>query len=70
MDGRGRVFDNIFVERLWRTVKYEEVYLKDYGDLEAARQALKAEGATVETVAPLFGVSPSTLYRRLTRKSA
>ena len=30
MDGKGRVFDNIFVERLWRTVKYEEVYLKDY----------------------------------------
>jgi len=30
MDGRGRVFDNIFVERLWRTVKYEEVYLKEY----------------------------------------
>lgn len=30
MDGRGRVFDNIFVERLWRTVKYEDLYLKDY----------------------------------------
>lgn len=30
MDGRGRVFDNIFVERLWRTVKVEEVYLRDY----------------------------------------
>ena len=30
MDGRGRFLDNIFVERLWRTVKYEEVYLKDY----------------------------------------
>ena len=30
MDGKGRVFDNIFSERLWRTVKYEEVYLKDY----------------------------------------
>ena len=30
MDGRGRAFDNIFIERLWRTVKYEEVYLKDY----------------------------------------
>jgi len=30
MDGRGRVMDNIFVERLWRTLKYEEVYLKDY----------------------------------------
>lgn len=36
MDGRGRVFDNIFIERLWRSVKYEEVYLKDYdGALEA-----------------------------------
>ena len=37
MDGRGRVFDNIFIERLWRTVKYEHVYLQDYrngGDLE------------------------------------
>jgi putative transposase len=32
MDGRGRAFDNIFTERLWRTVKYEEVYLKEYGD--------------------------------------
>ncbi len=30
MDGRGRAFDNIFIERLWRTVKYEEVYLKSY----------------------------------------
>lgn len=30
MDGRGRVFDNIFIERLWRSVKYEDVYLKDY----------------------------------------
>lgn len=30
MDGRGRAFDNIFVERLWRTVKYEEVYIHDY----------------------------------------
>lgn len=30
MDGRGRAFDNIFIERLWRSVKYEEVYLKEY----------------------------------------
>lgn len=36
MDGRGRVFDNIFIERLWRTVKYEEVYLKDYVDVRDA----------------------------------
>ncbi len=30
MDGRGRALDNVFVERLWRSLKYEEVYLKDY----------------------------------------
>jgi putative transposase len=40
MDGRGRAFDNIFVERLWRTVKYEEVYLKDYRDAPEARHGL------------------------------
>ena len=40
MDGRGRVFDNIFTERLWRSVKYEEVYLKDYGSMDAARRGL------------------------------
>ena len=36
MDGRGRALDNVFVERLWRTVKYEDVYLKDYSDPPAA----------------------------------
>jgi putative transposase len=36
MDGRGRALDNVFVERLWRTVKYEEVYLKDYEDVPEA----------------------------------
>jgi putative transposase len=41
MDGRGRAFDNIFVERLWRTVKYEEVYLKDYRDVPEARDGLE-----------------------------
>ena len=40
MDGRGRTFDNIFVERLWRTVKYKEVYLKDYRDVPEARHGL------------------------------
>ena len=33
MDGRGRALDNIFVERLWRSVKHEDVYLKGYGTL-------------------------------------
>jgi putative transposase len=40
MDGRGRVFDNIFVERLWRTVKYEEVYLHHYQTVSQARCGL------------------------------
>ena len=40
MDGRGRVFDNIFIERLWRTVKYEEVYLHDYHNVAEARRRL------------------------------
>lgn len=40
MDGRGRCFDNIFTERLWRTVKYEEVYLRDYTSYEHAHQSL------------------------------
>jgi len=40
MDGRGRVFDNIFVERLWRALKYEEVYLKTYFDVREARQEI------------------------------
>jgi putative transposase len=40
MDGRGRALDNVFVERLWRSVKYEEVYLKDYADGWQAEDSL------------------------------
>lgn len=40
MDGRGRALDNIFTERLWRTIKYEEVYLKQYQSPREARQEL------------------------------
>lgn len=40
MDGRGRALDNVFVERLWRSVKYEEVYLHDYGTVPNARAGL------------------------------
>ena len=39
-DGRGRVFDNIFIERLWRTVKYEEVYIHSYDTVKEARESL------------------------------
>jgi len=40
MDGKGRALDNIFTERLWRTIKYEEVYLHDYTTPRMARQGL------------------------------
>jgi putative transposase len=42
MDGRGRALDNVFVERLWRSVKYEEVYLKDYAGFTDAVRNLAA----------------------------
>jgi putative transposase len=42
MDSRGRVFDNIFVERLWRTVKYEDIYLKGYETIAQAEHGLTA----------------------------
>jgi putative transposase len=41
MDGKGRALDNVFVERLWRTVKYEDVYPRDYAD---GREVLKGLG--------------------------
>jgi len=41
MDGRGRWIDNVFVERLWRSVKYEDVYLKAYGSIAEARRGLR-----------------------------
>ena len=40
MDGRGRALDNIFVERLWRSVKYENVYLEDYQSVSEVRVGL------------------------------
>jgi putative transposase len=42
MDGKGRAMDNIMIERLWRSVKYEEVYLKDYQSIDELKHSLKA----------------------------
>jgi putative transposase len=42
MDGRGRYVDNIFTERLWRTIKYEEVYLHEHSSPKEARQSLSS----------------------------
>jgi putative transposase len=41
MDGKGRWMDNVFIERLWKNVKYEEVYLKGYGTIAEARRELE-----------------------------
>lgn len=40
MDGKGRALDNIFVERLWRSLKYEDIYLKDYASVKEARNGI------------------------------
>ena len=42
MDGRGRALDNVFIERLWRSVKYEEVYLKSYSSVAECKAGLTA----------------------------
>ena len=41
MDGRGRAMDNVFNERLWRSVKYEEVYLNDYATVSEAKEGIR-----------------------------
>jgi putative transposase len=43
MDGRGRVYDNIGVERLWRSVKYETVYVHDWQQVKEARTGLEED---------------------------
>jgi len=40
MDGRGRAMDNIFTERLWRSLKYEEVYIRDYQCVSEGRRGI------------------------------
>ena len=41
MDGRGRALDNVFIERLWRTVKYENIYLKSYDSVRQLTEGLR-----------------------------
>jgi len=68
MDGRGRALDNVFVERLWRTVKYEDVYLKDYSDPPDAIHNLTAYFRFYNGQRPhqaLNYQTPEAVYRRL-----
>ena len=48
MDGRGRWMDNVFIERLWRRVKYEDVYLEAYNSLAEARRGLTVISSAVK----------------------
>jgi putative transposase len=65
MDGRGRLYDNIFVERLWRTVKYDEVYLHDYISVPMAKNGLGNYFEFYNTERPhssLDGRTPHDIY--------
>jgi putative transposase len=66
MDGKGRCLDNVFVERLWRSVKYEEVYLRSYADLVEAERHLRAYFKFYNESRPHSvhdGQTPSEVYR-------
>ena len=66
MDGRGRVFDNIFVERLWRNVKYEDVYLKGYATMGELMVGLSRYFAFYNGERPhqsLDNKTPDVVYR-------
>ena len=66
MDGKGRYQDNIFVERLWRTVKYEEVYLRAYASILEARWGLEDYFRFYNGLRPHQGLgywTPAEVYR-------
>ena len=61
MDGKGRWRDNVFVEPLWRTIKYEEVYLKAYDSVSAAKAGLGCYN-TSRSHQTLDGQTPDAIY--------
>ena len=69
MDGKGQWVDNVFVERLWHSVKYEEVYLNAYDDLPQAKQSLERDFTFYNTRRrhqSLGGQTPDRVYREST----
>lgn len=67
MDGKGRALDNIFIERLWRTVKYEDIYLNDYDSGPALFAGLQAYFTFYNDVRPHQSLdyrTPAAIYRR------
>ena len=71
--GRGRCYDNILIERLWRSVKYEEIYLREYTTLPEARKRLDAYFAFYNHHRPhqkLQYRSPAAVYYELDGESS
>lgn len=62
MDGRGRVLDNIFIERLWRTIKYEDIYLKDYATVDELYEGLTSYLAFYDRERPHQALGYCTPY--------
>jgi len=72
MDGRGRWMDNVFIERLWRSVKYEEIYLHEHGTLPALEAGLRAWFERYNTWRPhqaLGNQTPEQAHRQGSKKS-
>ena len=61
-DGKGRALDNVAIERFWRSLKYEEVYLKDYADLPEARREI---GRYIERYNSFVRISLSEVEHRI-----
>lgn len=73
MDGRGRCIDNVFVERVWRSLKYEEVFLHAYEDLDEARAGIDRYFDFYNLVRPHQALgyrTPDAFYRGLTHSAA
>jgi len=73
MDGRGRALDNVFIERLWRSVKYEEIYPKEYDSVGELIQSLGVYFKFYNTYRPhasLKGKTPADVYAGCMRFAA
>jgi putative transposase len=73
MDGKGRALDNVAIERFWRTLKYDEVYLKEYESVDDARNQIAAYIDVYNSERPhasLGGLTPNSAYFSKTEKGA
>ena len=72
MDGKGRALDNVVIERFWRTLKYDEVYLKEYSSVDEARENIESFIIKYNNYRPhdsLEGETPDMWYNKLDKVS-